>query len=96
MFWQGRGQFMKAAIVFGVLLALARTWIGFSVTPEAFSWVSAFKDIAHVFAGALWGMGSVATNSFLKWPWSAGQTWHWRLFWALNAVEVAVATLSRV
>lgn len=76
---------MKTTIAIGMLLAAVRIWIGFNIEPESFHWVQAYKDAAHLFMGGL----------AVAW-WHGRQRWQWRLFWALNVVEVAVAVMSRV
>jgi len=76
---------MKTTLVFAVALAAVRIWMGFNVEPESFQWVQLYKDVAHLFMGGL----------FVAW-WIKRQRWQWQLFWALNAVEVAVAVFSRM
>lgn len=76
---------MKLTIAFGLLLAASRIWLGMNYAPESFDWVQAYKDVAHLFMGGL----------AVAW-WLQRHKWQWRLFWLLNAVEVAVAILSRI
>lgn len=76
---------MKTTIAIGILFIVTRIWIGMTVEPESFHWVQAYKDAAHLFIGGL----------AVAW-WFNRHRWQWRLFWLLNAVEVAVAVLSRV
>lgn len=64
------------------LLATARVYIGMNFPPEPFSWVDAYKDLAHLFVG---GLLVSAINGRGYWP----------TFWALCIVEVGVAVLSR-
>lgn len=86
-------------IVFAAILAALRVWIGFTVEPEHFSWVSLYKDVAHLF------MGGLAVYAHNLQPFQARfllpQNWGrmirmWRLFWLMNLLEIAVATLSRI
>jgi len=76
---------MKYAVAFGLMLAVARVWLGFNVEPDTFTWVQAYKDTTHLFMGGL----AVAL-------WVYDHLWQWRLFWGLCILEVAVAVLSRV
>jgi hypothetical protein len=76
---------MKTTIAIGVVLAVIRIVMGATSEPEAFQLLQAYKDAAHIFMG---GLG-------VAW-WHMRQAWQWKLFWCLNAVEVAVAVLSRV
>lgn len=76
---------MKLTITIGVVLAILRIWIGSISEPEAFHWVQAYKDAAHLFIGGL----------AVAW-WIQRQKWQWRLFWILNIIEVTVAILSRI
>lgn len=76
---------MFGTIAFCFVLAASRIWIGYTVEPENFTWISAYKDVAHLFMGGLF----VAA-------WIKGHRWQWTLFWIMNAVEVAVAVCSRV
>jgi len=76
---------LKKALLFGLFLVISRIWLGLTVPPEKMTWVSAYKDMAHLFMGGLYW-----ANRSEKKP------WQFRLFWFLVAVEVAVATLSRI
>jgi hypothetical protein len=77
---------MKYSIVLAALvIALIRVWMGFNVVPEPANWANVYKDVAHLFVGGL----------FVGW-YIQRQAWQWRLFWALNVVEVAVAIASRM
>lgn len=70
-------------IAIGVVLCVIRVVIGFTCEPAPMTMVDVFKDMAHVFMGAL---GVLAwTRSPLK-----------PLFWFMAALEVVVATLQRV
>ena len=77
---------MKTCVLLlALLLALARVWIGMNIAPPAhISGVDVFKDAAHVFMGGL----------FVGW-YIQRKPWQWRLFWAMNWLEVAAAILSR-
>ena len=74
-----------SAILIGSVLAAVRIWMGLNIEPEVFEWLQAYKDVAHVFIGGL----------AVAW-WFQRSDWQWWLFWALNAVEVSVAILSRI
>lgn len=76
---------MKATIAIGIFLVAFRVYIGLTVPPEPFHWTQGFKDTAHLFMGGL----------AVAW-WQQRHPWQWWLFWALNAVEVAVAVWSRI
>lgn len=76
---------MKTTIAFAIVLAALRIYIGFACVPEHFTWVSAFKDVAHLFMGGL-----------LVALWMQRKRWQHITFWSMNALEVAVAVLSRV
>jgi len=76
---------MKTTVAIGLVLAVARVWIGFNVEPESFAWSQAYKDVAHLFMGGL----------AVAW-WIKRLRWQWWLFWALNIVEVGVAIASRL
>jgi hypothetical protein len=77
---------VKAAVIAAaLLLAIGRVWIGATISPQPVRVDSIFKDVAHVFIGGLF----VAA-------WIQRQRWQWVTFWALNAVEVAVAVWSRM
>lgn len=76
---------MKLTIFIGLILAVIRIWMGINITPGAFDWTQVYKDMAHLFMGGL----------AVAW-WFNRYKWQWRLFWFLNAVEVAVAILSRI
>jgi len=75
---------MKATIAFAVALSAVRVWIGATVDPEPLSFVQVYKDIAHLFMGGL----------AVAW-WRDQEQWQWRTFWTLNAIELAVALISR-
>lgn len=76
---------MKTTLAIGFVLVFLRVYLGFHVEPEPFTWFQLYKDAAHLFMGGL----------AVAW-WFQRTRWQWWLFWALNAVEVAVAVLSRV
>jgi len=76
---------LQLVILFGVLLAIGRVWIGVTVPAEALTVVDVYKDVAHLFIGGL----------AVAW-WLQRERWQWYLFWLLNAVEVGVAVLSRM
>jgi hypothetical protein len=76
---------VNITLAIGILFAASRIWLGFVVEPEVFSWFDAYKDAAHLFMGGL----------AVAW-WLQRHAWQWWLFWALNAVEIAVAIWSRI
>jgi hypothetical protein len=70
----------------GVWFGVTRIVLGFIGSPEHESIVMVlFKDAAHIYIGALGA----------AW-WIQRLTWQWRLFWALNVVEVATAVITRM
>ena len=75
----------KRVVCLAVVLAIIRIWIGLTVEPDVFSWVAAYKDMAHIFMG---GLG-------VAW-WLEQKRWQSTLFVAMTALEVAVAGLSRI
>ena len=102
---------MKTTILIGVLLAAVRIWLGFNIEPESFRWDQVFKDAAHLFMGGLavawwfnryeltdedWDDTEDNSALFEALTWCLLQPWQWWLFWSLNAIEVAVAVLSRI
>lgn len=76
---------MRTTIVIALILAVLRIIIGATNNPEAFAWVQVFKDIAHLF------MGGLCVAMVLQ-----KKRWQTMLFWSMNALEVAVAVLSRM
>lgn len=76
---------MVKVLLFAAVLAVIRVWIGLNVQPESFEWVQAYKDVAHVFMGGL----------YVSWRYSR-KHWQRDLFWGMCAIEVVVATLSRL
>lgn len=74
-----------SVIAFGVILAVARVYIGLTIEPEHMTIVAVYKDVAHLFIGGL----------AVAW-WIQRCPWQWYLFWVLNSVEVATAIISRV
>lgn len=75
---------MKLTLCVGLLFAASRVYIGENFEPDAFSWLQAYKDAAHLFMGGLFAAWYIQRH-----------LWQWKLFWALNVVEVAVAIASR-
>lgn len=71
--------------IVALALAIVRVYLGMYVEPESFTWVNAYKDMAHVFIGGLLVAAWLKKNRTL-----------WFLFWALNIVEVTVAIWSRL
>lgn len=76
---------MKKTILFALVLACLRIYMGFTMEPEPATLAQVYKDTAHLFMGGLF----VAA-------WLQKHKWQWATFWTLNVVEVAVAILSRV
>jgi hypothetical protein len=72
-------------ILFAAAIIAIRVWMAAAVPPESPTWIDVYKDVAHLFVGGL----------FVAWYIQRGR-WQWRLFWLLNAVEVAAAVYSRM
>ncbi len=76
---------MRTTLAIAAILALTRVWVGLTVLPETPTATDVFKDVAHLFMGGL----------FMGW-YLQRQHWQWRIFWAMNVLEGAVAVLSRI
>lgn len=68
----------------GIVFAMIRIWIGFNCEPTSATGLDVFKDMVHVYMGAL-GVFAWLSNG-----WARG------LFWSLCFVEVAVAVIQRL
>jgi hypothetical protein len=75
----------SAIVGFGVVLAVVRVWMAVAIQPSPFGWDQAYKDVAHLFVGFLFGGWLVDL-----------QPWKWKLFWFLIFVEIIAAVSSRL
>ena len=73
------------AVITAIVLIAIRVWMAVEIPPESPNWIDVYKDVAHLFMGGL----------FVAW-YIQRLKWQWRLFWILNAVEVAAAVYSRM
>lgn len=75
---------MEVVIGIAFVLGIIRMVIGLYIPPEPITWIAIYKDLVHVFMGGL----------FMS-AWITKRHWQWQVFWALCALEVTVAVLSR-